>query len=345
MGLTIRDVARAAGVSKAAVSYVLNGRPGVSEDTRRRVLAIVNELGYRPNSVARSLAGKRTQTLGLVIPHISDMFYATIVRGVESEAAAHGYTLMLQTTQADPRRERQVVDAITSGRVDGAILMTYHLKPSLFEALAGRGQVFVLLDDPGASPGLYSVNVDNVQAGRLATEYLLRLGHRRIAFIHGSPRSRDTWLRFEGYRRALEAYGTPVVDDYVRTGEFRREGGAEATHSLMALSRPPTAILAANDHMAIGALEALGQLGLEVPGDVSVIGVDDIEAASVVRPPLTTVRQPTFEMGRLAVDLLLRLIAGESPEPRHVVLPVELVVRSSCGPLQTAENGRSGCKG
>lgn len=337
MQLTIRDIAARAGVSKAAVSYVLNGRPGVSARTRQRVLAIVEELGYRPNTVARSLAGKRTQTLGLAIPDISDMFYADIIRGVESAANAAGYTLTLCTTRSDPRREREAVDSLMSGRVDGVILMAYHLDPDYLGRQSTAGRPFVLLGHPDAGPALHSVSVDNWEAGYKAAEYLYGLGHRRIAFIHGSLRSRDTWYRFHGFRRALERLGADLPEAYVRVGEFRREGGLRATLELMSLPDPPTAIFAANDQMAIGALEAIAATGRRVPEDVSVVGVDDIEAASLIRPALTTVRQPTDEMGRRAVELLLRLIGGEQPQPRRILLPVTLVVRDSCRPLHPSD--------
>ncbi|WP_324670313.1 LacI family DNA-binding transcriptional regulator [Geochorda subterranea] len=330
MGPTIRDVAARARVSKATVSYVLNGRPGVSARTRQRVLEVMEELGYRPNTVARSLASRKTQTLGLVIPDISDMFYAHIIRGVESAANERDYILNLCTTRSDPRREREVVDSLMSGRVDGVILMTYSLDHAYLEKLRATGRPFVLLDDPDAGPSLHAVSVDNSEAGFKAAEYLISLGHRKIAFIHGSPRSRDTWYRFSGFRRALQASGVALREEYVRVGDFTRDGGFKAASELMSLPDPPTAILAANDQMAIGALEAITRSGRRVPEDVSLMGVDDIEAASMIRPPLTTIRQPTYEMGRQAVDLLVRLIGGEELEPRHILLPVTLVVRESC---------------
>lgn len=329
-------------MSKAAVSYVLNGRPGVSARTRQRVLAIMDELGFRPNTVARSLANKKTQTLGLVIPDISDMFYADIIRGVESAANERDFTLNLCTTHSEPHREREVVDSLTSGRVDGVILMTYHLERAYFEKLRATGRPFVLLDDPDAGPSLYSVSVDNAEAGFKAAEYLYRLGHRKIAFIHGSLQSRDTWHRFAGFRRALEAFGVALREAYVRVGEFTREGGFRAADELMSLPDPPTAILAANDQMAIGALEAITRAGRRVPEDVSLVGVDDIEASSMIRPRLTTVKQPTYEMGRRAVELLVGLIGGEEPEPRNILLPVTLVIRETCQELrpEPGENQR-----
>lgn len=332
MSVTIRDIAKAAGVSKATVSYVINGRPGVGQETRERVLAIMKQMNFQPNVSARALAGQSTEMLGLVIPDIADVFYASAIRGVESKANEFGYTLNLCTTHALPQREAEVVDMLTHGRVDGIILMTYFLDENYFSQLRARRVPFVSIGHPPALDSLYSISVDNEEAGYKATQYLIHLGHRRIGFLQGPQGSWDSAQRFAGYQRALREHGLSFRSDWVRCGEFRRLLGQAAARELLSLPEPPTAIFAANDQMALGALSAAAERNMRVPEDLSIIGVDDIEAASVVDPPLTTIRQPIQAMGARAVEVLLALIKGERPEPRQVSLPTELIVRGSCGP-------------
>lgn len=332
MAITIKDIAKAANVSKAAVSYVINDKPGVSEETRQKILRIMKEMNFRPNATARGLAGQKTEMLGLVIPDITDMFYANIVRGVENKANEFGYTLNLCTTHAEPSRERDVVDMFTSGRVDGLILMTYYLNREYLEKLKGQGMPFVVIDGSPQDESIYSVFVNNEEAGYRAAEYLIRLGHREIAFIYGVIGSGDSEQRFLGYRRALRENGLACRGELMKRGEYQRAGGYKAARELMAMPHRPTAVFAANDQMALGVLNAAVDLGLKVPRDLSIIGVDDIEAVSLVVPPLTTVRQPTYEMGGTATEILVRLINGERPSQRKISLQTSLVVRDSCAP-------------
>ncbi|MGE5598756.1 MAG: LacI family DNA-binding transcriptional regulator [Bacteroidota bacterium] len=332
MPATIKDVARAAKVSKATVSYVINDKPGVGEETRRRVLAIMKEMNYRPNAVARGLAGQSTETLGLIIPDISDMFYASIIRGVENTANRFGRTLNLCTTHGLPERERAAVDIYTRHRVDGVILMTYFLEDHCLADLADRALPFVTIDNPAPGTTFPAVAVDNEEAGYQATRHLRELNHRRIAFISGKQGSKDSELRFAGYQRVLREDGLPIEQRMIRSGGFSRDEGYKAAAELLAMADSPTAIFAANDQMALGALSAALDRGLSVPRDLSIIGVDDIEAAAMVEPPLTTIRQPTYEMGGLAVEMLMALIKGERPIQTKVLLKTELIRRGSCAP-------------
>ncbi|AZR73766.1 hypothetical protein BBF96_10440 [Anoxybacter fermentans] len=330
MPVTINDIAKAANVSKATVSYVINNKPGVSEVTRQKILQIMKEMNYRPNAVARGLAGQKTEMLGLVIPDITDMFYADIIRGVENTANRFNYTLNLCTTHAEPQKEKDVVDSFTSGRVDGVILMTYHLNIDYIYELKKRGIPFVFIDCPIDDESIYSIIVDNEEGGYKATEYLIKLGHKEIAFIHGSRDSWDNESRFKGYCRALKDYGLKFQEEFIKHGEFQKIGGYQVTKELLKLEKKPTAIFAANDQMALGALSAILEAGLKVPDDISIIGFDDIEAAALVDPPLTTISQPTAKMGQKAVELLMDLIRGEEPEPRKILLKTVLVERGSC---------------
>lgn len=282
MPATIKDVARAAKVSKATVSYVINDKPGVGEETRRRVLAIMKEMNYRPNAVARGLAGQSTETLGLIIPDISDMFYASIIRGVENTANRFGRTLNLCTTHGLPERERAAVDIYTRHRVDGVILMTYFLEDHCLADLADRALPFVTIDNPAPGTTFPAVAVDNEEAGYQATRHLRELNHRRIAFISGKQGSKDSELRFAGYQRVLREDGLPIEQRMIRSGGFSRDEG--------------------------------------------------YKAAAMVEPPLTTIRQPTYEMGGLAVEMLMALIKGERPIQTKVLLKTELIRRGSCAP-------------
>lgn len=329
MTVTINDIAKAANVSKATVSYVLNDKPGVSEKTRRKILQIIKELNYFPNAVARGLAGKTIGMLGLVIPDITDMFYASIIRGVEQAANSFHYTLNLCTTHADPEKEREVVDLFTSGRVDGLIVMTYHLQKDYLAALKERSIPFVFIDSPIEDESIYTVIVDNKKAGYTATEYLINAGHREIAFIHGSRDAWDNDYRFQGYCQALRDHGLVLRNHLIKTGDFQRFEGYQAAKGLLISSQRPTAIFAANDQMALGVLHAASELGLKIPEDLAVIGFDDIEAAALVDPALTTVSQPTLEMGKKAVELVVALINGKKPLPRKILLQTSLIERET----------------
>jgi LacI family transcriptional regulator len=341
MSPTIRDIAEAAGVSTAAVSYVLNDKPGVGEETRRRVLKIMREMNYRPNPQARGLAARRTGMIGLMIPDITDPFYVNIVRGVEAKANELGYTLNLCTTHGDAERERDVAELFASGGVDGVIMMTYKLTPSELKELSeGRAPV-VAIDNPEAAGWVPSVLVDNIALGRTATSYLTELGHTRIGFIHGVEGSIASMRRYEGYVQALKSQGAEFSPELVEYGGFTHAGGVEAARVLLSRPQRPTAIFAANDQMALGAMSAAMELGLSVPSDLSIIGVDDIEAAALVVPGLTTLKQPTCEIGACAVGILADLIrspegddeAGASDVGQRV-FEARLIVRGSCAPRQ-----------
>lgn len=330
MPVTISDIAEAANVTKATVSYVLNNKPGVSQETRDKILKIMKDMNYHPNAVARGLAGKSTEMLGLIIPDISDHFYVQIVRGVEETANLYNFTLNLCTTHAIPEKERKMVDLFTSGRVDGIILMTYFLDLDYIINLKKRKIPFVLIDSTFQDNSIYSVNVDNFEAGYKATEYLIKLGHKRIAFVSGPQSSNDSLSRYRGYRQALNDYGLSYEEDLFCRGDFKYKGGYQAFFNLQQLQHKPTAVFAANDQMAIGVLSAARTAGVQVPQELSIIGCDDIEAASVVEPTLTTIKQPIEELGKCATEMIFQLINKEKPSPRKIELKTSLIERSSC---------------
>jgi len=328
--LTINDIAKLAGGSKGAVSYVLNNKPGVSEEVREKILRIIEEYGYKPNKLAQALAGKKTNFIALVIPDISDVFYAKIIKGVEKTLSRHGYFLNLYSTHANPEKEHQVFDFLNMGIVDGVIVMAYHIDEGFINKIIDSKIPFVFIDYPYDGENIYSVVVDNEDGGFKATEYLISLGHREIAFIHGSKEAWDSEFRFRGYLKALEKYNIPFNEKLVLRGDFTREGGYKAVKSLLSTGEKFTAIFSANDHMALGAIKALKEEGLRVPEDVSVIGFDNIEASVLSNPPLTTIMQPIYQLGEVSAKILIRLLSGEVLEQKKYFLKTQLIERRSC---------------
>lgn len=328
--IKIDDIAKMAGVSKGAVSYVLNNKPGVSKEVRERILQIIKEYNYKPNKLAQALAGKKTNFVALVIPDISDMFYARIIKGVEETLSKHGYYLNLYSTRADPEREHQVFDFLNMGIVDGIIIMAYHIEKNFIDRILETNLPIVFIDYPHRNDRIYSVLVDNEEGGFQATEYLISLGHKKIAFIHGSKDAWDSFARFNGYLKALEKYNIPFNERLVKRGDFTKEGGYKAVKELLESREEFSAIFSANDHMAFGAIKALREKGLKVPRDISIIGFDNIEASALSNPPLTTIMQPTVQVGRNSAEILIKILLGNPPGKKQYLLKTRLIERESC---------------
>lgn len=337
--VTIRDVAREAGVSTATVSRALNQARLVTEKTRRRVLEAVQRLDYRPNAVARGLSTRKTRTIGLVVSDIMNPFYPEVARGVEDVTGKSGYSVILCNTDRDPAKEAAYINLLLEKRVQGVVFASLPEAGSLLEALDRSSVPWISAGNAPSSGDYDCVAVDNVLGAYLAAEHLLKLGHTRIAHITGPLHEPVTRERLEGFRRAAAEYGLdpgalPVVE-----ADYKQEGGYTATLELFDSGRPVTAVFAGNDLMAIGALEAAHERGLRVPGDLAIVGFDDISIAGLHTIQLTTVAQPKAEIGRLAAEMLLERIEHPSPEgrgPNKVVLPPRLVVRRTCG----AQTGR-----
>jgi DNA-binding LacI/PurR family transcriptional regulator len=332
--VSIRDVAAAAGVSVATVSRVLSPATAdvpMRKETRDRVERAIDQLGYRPNDLARALLQQRTAAIGLVVPDISNPYYPPLVRGVEDEASSHGYRVVLCNTDRDPAKISEYLETLIKTRVDGIVVAGggWADVPDRTAVLdTYRTGLVVVGRHATAHP---SVRIDNMAASREAAEHLLRLGHRRFAFLAGPASSTTVQDRVLGYRDALEAVGLPGCEQVVRYGEFTEESGYAATRELLGGSPPPTALLCANDRIALGAYAAAADGGRCVPDDVSVVGFDDTPIARYVRPTLTTVAIPTYEIGRAAMRLLLAQFEGSTP-PQLETLPTRLVVRGSAGP-------------
>lgn len=330
MSTTVRDVAAEAGVSPSTVSRVLRGTVSVSAEKRRAVLEAVAKLGFHPNALARALKTRRTHVIALIIPDITNPYYAEIARGVEDCTWSKGYVTIVANTANDPSREDAYLRVLQENRVDGVVIAVAGSGGPHLKAFMAGVPVVTVGRELGGGLRTDAVVVDNVAGMRAATEYLLSLGHRDIAFIGGNPAVSSSHARLLGYKQALEAAGIPVRGEWVLPGDFSIASGASAVERLRQ-DRMPTAIVCANDLSAIGAMRALKQRGLRIPSDISVVGFDDIPIATEVEPPLTTVAQPVRQMGEKAVGLLLDRTEGRRKRAKRVVLAAQLVVRESTG--------------
>ncbi len=341
---TIRDVARRAAVSVATVSRVFSGKDPVRAATGERVRAVAQELRYVPHVAARSLITKRTDTLGVLLPDIYGEFFSELIRGIDEAARTHGLHLLVASGRSDQREIAAVLHALR-GRVDGLIVMSPEVPAKEFESSLPHGAPLVLLDCQNEGTAFTALRIDNFGGAGDMVRHLAALGHRRIAMVCGPASNFDARERLRGYRAARRRLDLPADAELEVPGDFGEESGYLAGRQLMSSRRPPSAIFAANDAMAIGCLRALAELGLAVPGKVAVGGFDDIPIARFTTPPLTSVRVPIAAIGRLALQHLLALMRGDEPPVRHsITLSTTLIVRRSCGasPAQVSEPGASG---
>lgn len=330
MTVTIYDVAREAGVSMATVSRVVNNNPNVKPQTRKKVYEAIERLGYRPNAVARGLASKKTTTVGVVIPDIANAIFAEVARGIEDIANMYHYNIILCNADKRKDKEIRVINTLLEKQVDGLLFMGGAVTEEHIQAFKTSNVPIVLCattDENGVIP---SVDIDHEAAAFDAVNRLISEGHRSIAMISGTLQDpANGYARFQGYKRALEQAGIAYREDYVRVGNYKYESGIDATQYFLGLSERPTAIFAATDEMAIGAIHCIQDSGLQVPGDISVISVDNSRISSMVRPLLTTVAQPMYDIGAVSMRLLTKLMKKETVENAKVTLPHELIVRRS----------------
>lgn len=328
---TIGDVAKRAGVSAMTVSRVINNSGYISQETRERVEQAIAELGYVPNALARSLRFKQTKTLALVLTDITNPFFTTIARGVEDIASEQGFSVIFCNTDESKDDESEYLNVLVQKQVDGMLLVPAVSSPDSAAFLHERGVPFVVLDRriPGVSVDI--VRCDSEQGAYQLVWHLLDLGHRRIAILSGPAAVTTAADRVIGYRRALAEAG--ISREAVYYGAFTVEGGYQMARQALAVAPRPTALFAANNFIAIGALRALREAGLRVPEDMSVVAFDDLPPAIVIDPFLTVVGQPAYDMGCQATLLLLDRLAGKGKaEPQEIILPTELVVRESTAP-------------
>jgi LacI family transcriptional regulator len=330
---TIREVAESAGVSYATVSHVINNTRIVSPETRQRVLAAMEALNFRPNALARSLRQGKTNTLGLVLPDSANPFFAEISRSIEDEAFKKGYSVFLCNTELDTQRELFYVDVLSKKQVDGIIFVAAGDQPDSLDYLRHRNMPVVMIDRDLPNVEVDAVLTDHRLGGYLATRHLLELGHTRIACIAGPSSITPSAERITGYRNALEEAGLAADETLILRGDYHAQSGMEMTHAILRMEPRPTAIFAMNDLMALGALRAAAEEGCSVPGDLAVVGYDDLELAHFTNPPLTTIAQPKKEIGAQAISLLVDRMSRRDRSPSRIVLPPELIVRRSTQPL------------
>ncbi len=332
--VTIVDVARASGVSYSTVSRVLNGFEFIKESTRQRVLEAAEKLGYVANLQARSLAGGRSQIIGLLVPGLDNGYIGEIIRGVDVELARANYDLMMYTTHRSRGKESIYVNAIANGLSDGLLLIVPLVPAAYLNALRQENFPYVLIDQSDAAKQSSVVDTTNWQGAYEATRYLIELGHQRIAFVTGLMELSSASERLEGYKAALGDHNIPFQDELIIEGDYWQPEAYKKTFAFLEQYPAPTAIFASNDLSAFGVMEAIRDHGLRTPEDISVIGFDDIPQASIVYPRLTTIRQPLEQMGRVAAKLLLEQIENPEQPARRITLATQLVIRDSCGPRQ-----------
>lgn len=332
--VTIRDVADEAGVSIATVSRVVNGRGDVAPETRELVSRIIRERGYIANRSARGLQAGRTGLIGLLVPLVFPVYFSAILAGAAEALDEHDLRAVLAPTGHEHDREQVSIDRLMHGLTDGALIVLPEESSEELVRLLDVGYNFVVIDPRlRLDDRIPSVSAAHTAGASQAMQHLLGLGHRRIAAITGPRGWVATEERRRGYHAALASAGILPDPELEIESNFEITGGAAATHTLLNLPEPPTAIFAFNDNLAIGAIQAADARGLRVPGDLSVVGFDDVEHATIVKPALTTVRQPLAEMGRTAVSLLTRLLDRQRFETLHIELGTRLVVRDSSGPV------------
>lgn len=328
--ITIVDIAKAAGVSHATVSRVLNKRGYTSPETREKVLGIAERLGYVANAPARSLAGAETMLLGVVTPHFLGAFHGFIAQVIDQELAKEGYNLAIFPTDSRGEKEAWYIHKVINGLVDGLVIML-PLRLSHYLPLLRRSPfAYVLIDSERADPDSATISMTDWQGAYDATRHLIELGHRRIAHLFGRSERPTAYDRLAGYRAALTDSDLPFDPALVQHGEFTLSSSCSATKTLMALPNPPTAIFAANDQAAFGTLDALQALGLRVPEDVSVVGFDDLPEAEKIG--LTTVHVPMDLIGRLAARALIERIRNPEAPPRRVTVATALAIRKTTAP-------------
>lgn len=333
---TIKDVAKEAGVSVATVSRTFSGAQHVSDQVRERVEVVAERLRYRPNALARSLRVERTRTLGLVIPNVRNPFFTQVARTVEDRARERGYSLVFGNTDEDPEREAEYLNVLLDKRVDGLIISPARAASPHLDNVMGSGVPVVFLDRYVRGVDAPVVRADGRRAVDELVEHFVGLGHERLAIISGPPETVPGAERLDAFLLGARERGVPVAGERVKIGDFRRRSGMRMMRELLELSKPPTAVFAANNLMALGALQTLKQAGKRLPDDISFASFDDVSWFELMTPTVTAIAQPTAELGAAAARMLPDLIEGRG-EPESVILEAELLVRGSCAKLSGDE--------
>lgn len=332
MSVSIYDIAKKAKLAPSTISRALQDHPRIGAETKTRVRALAKEMGYVPSTVARSLTANQTWTIGMVVAAISDPFMGRIVEGVEQVAIGAGFNVILSTSQNDRQREIAVIDVLQQRRVDGIIVVASHLFDRYRHYFDRIEVPIVMIDEQEPGGVIHSVAVDDLGGARLAVEHLLALGHRRIGYVGVTNRPKSNQYRLKGYQQALQAAGITPDPTLIFASNHIEDHAKRGEASLEPLSTAgATAIFCYNDMTAIGVLSACYKRGFSVPDDLSVVGFDDIDMAAYTIPPLTTIRQPRLELGQRAMQMILDLLAGQTPE--NQLISGELVVRETTAGL------------
>jgi LacI family transcriptional regulator len=329
---TIHDVARRAGVGSMTVSRVINNSGYISPKTRERVEKAIAELGYMPNTVARSLRSRRTNTVALMVTDITNPFFTTLARGVEDAANQAGYTVIFCNTDESQAKEEQYLQVLLQKQVDGLLIVPAQSQAKAIRQIQKHGTPVVVLDRWIPEAEVDTVRCNSLDGAYQLTRYLLSLGHTQIAILSGAVGTSTADDRVTGYRQALAEAKIEMDEQYILRGEFTQESGYRMTKQAVNLPLRPTALIAANNFITIGAMKALQEMGLDVPEAIALVGFDDLPPALVTFPFFTVASQPAYEMGTQAMKLLLDRLAGEKIEDfREVILPTQLIIRRSSG--------------
>jgi DNA-binding LacI/PurR family transcriptional regulator len=328
---TLKDVARAAGVSIATVSRVLNDHEYVSDETRHRVLSAVDELGYRPSQLAIGLRTGKSRVFGLIISDIGNPYFASVVRGIEDIAYTNGYSLILCNSDEDPEKEELYINVFLDSAVSGAIVACAREDSMCAKKLLDASIPIVAMDRRITNFEVDTVVTNNIQGAFDAVIHLIEQGHRRIGYVGGPLHTTTGKERWEGYKKALTEHGFELDPELVKVGNFKQRSGQEAARELLHVDKRPTAIFTANNLMTLGALNAIHEEGLEIPEEIAIVGFDDLPWAQSLDPPLTAVEQSAYELGRTAAEFLIKRINEPERPVTNVTLDTNLIIRKSSG--------------
>jgi len=333
--VTLKEVAAELGVSTMTVSRAINNRPNVDEQTKKKIMEVVTRMGYTPNLVAKSLISSKTYTIGVVIPEISHSFFPEVVKGIEEVANSHNYQIFLTNTSDSFEKEKAVIEALRAKRVDGILISTSLTNNdySFYKRLVESGLPMVFFDRCISDVGISCIGVNDKSASRQITEHLINKGYKRIGYLSGPKQLSIGKDRFEGFMEAMLLHNLPVDENLIIENGFNEKGGYHAMNKLLELpvSQRPRAVVAVNDPVAFGAMDAIREAGLRIPEDIAIVGFTNDIRASLVNPPLTTVHQPAFEVGKKAASKIIKTIEYEDEPVENVELITKLVIRQSCG--------------
>ncbi len=336
----IKEVARQASVSIATVSRVLNDSDAVTSGTKEKVLAVINELDYKPNAIGRALVTQRTNLLGVILPDVHSEFFSELIRGIDKAARDHHYHIIVSSTHSDKKEIASMLAVMQGGRVDGLIIMSPHLDTGEVAKHFSSNSKLIFINSYINGSNYDSVVIDNFGGAYQMVKHLIGHGHTKIAILKGEENNYDAQERYRGFQQALKEHGISRSPDFELQGDFTEESGYEMMMKVLRLKSKPTAVFGANDSMALGALRALHEKDIIVPGEIALAGFDDVPSARYVLPSLTSVHVPIYEMGTIAVEYLLSgMRTGNGAERKRRVLQTSVVARESCGCLLNSREG------